>query len=403
MSFERTRPYSVVETLASASIERERPETVAFEKEFVRIVNVAHAITFAYARHALANILSAAGLRAGDEVVLSPLTCKVVPLSLLSLGLKPVYADISLNTLNLDPGCAEAAVGSACRAILFQHTYGNSAGAQAIARSAAEKRVLMIDDCAQCLPYAGDNQSSPGSWGQAAIFSNNLLKPLPAGSGGVAVTKDSKLAGKIRQVRDNLATRGTLAEIRLRAEVWLHRLILRPALYWPLFRLNARWDRSYKTRPVDVEIADEITGKAHRVSGYQMRQGIRWLGRIEAIATHRRRCCEEYTAVLSGASHLVLPAAGTLQPLYYFPVLVKNKPQLLQEAQRKRIELVAWPVKTPIYPIEQEQDLYRYGYEPGSCPVAEKVAATLIGLPTHSKITAAHRKRIVDLLQKVRS
>ncbi len=366
------------------------------------LVRANHAIAFAYARHGLISILSAAGLRTGDEVVLSPLTCKVVPLALLSLHLKPVYADILAGTLNLDPQRLQSAIGPATRAVLFQHTYGHSAGAEAVAEVAKHKNLMMIEDCAQCLPYAGDDRS-PGSWGEAAIFSNNLLKPLPAGSGGVAVTKDRELARKIREARNRLLRRGKLEEMMLHAEVWLHKLVLRPRLYWPLFRLNAKLDPSYKTRPVDVEIADEITNKAHRVSEYQTREGARWLDRVAAIAQHRRLCCVEYSNALSGIKDLDLPAAGTSQPLYYFPVFVRNKERLLEEACKRHVEIIAWPRKTPIYPVQRERDLHEYGYEPGTCPVAERAAAMLVGLPTHHKITTVHRKRIIDLMLSVRN
>jgi dTDP-4-amino-4,6-dideoxygalactose transaminase len=370
--------------------------TSAYEQLFARLLAVDYAITFGYARHALISILTAAGLQPGDEIILSPLTCKVVPLALLSLRLKPVYVDISAETLNLNPRGVQPAIGSSIRAVLFQHTYGNSAGVEAVAKFAAEKKVAMFEDCAQCLPVA-ENQFTE-SWDRAAIFSNNLLKPLPAASGGVAVTNDSGLAWKIREARDRLPPHGKFAEMMLHMEIWVHKHVLRPALYWPLFALNAKIDSSYKVQPVEVEIANEISRKAHRVSHYQMREGIRWLRKVESIANHRRLCCAEYTRALSGVKDLGLPAAGTSQPLYYFPVVVQNKESLLREARKKRIELVAWPIKTPIYPLERKQDLLAYGYEPGTCPIAEEVATRLIGLPTHNKITAEIRDRIADLL-----
>ncbi len=71
---------------------------------------------------------------------------------------------------------------------------------------------------------------------------------------------------------------------------------------------------------------------------------------------------------------------------------------MLEEARRKRIEIIAWPIKTPIYPIEMEKDLLPYGYEHGSCPIAEKVASKLVGLPTHDKIKAKERNKIINLL-----
>jgi dTDP-4-amino-4,6-dideoxygalactose transaminase len=391
---------SSVEQLSRFVLDSQIESLAAYEAIFARLVRTNHAIAFAYARHGLISILSAAGLGEGDEVVLSPLTCKVVPLALLSLHLKPVYADISPGRLNLDPRRLESVIGPATRAVLFQHTYGSSVGVEAVADVAELNKIVVIEDCAQCLPYA-EGDRSPGSWGRAAIFSNNLLKPLPAGSGGIAITKDSELARQIREARSHLSPRGTLEEILLQTEVWLHRFVLRPALYWPLFRLNAKFDQSYKTRPVDVEIAHEITKKAHRVSGFQTREGTRWLDRVAAIAEHRRLCCVEYRNALTGTKDLDLPAAGTSQPLYYFPVFVRNKERLLEEARKRHIEIIAWPKKTPIYPVECERDLLRYGYEPGNCPVAERAAATLVGLPTHEKITNEHRKRIIDLLRSV--
>jgi perosamine synthetase len=386
-----------IKQLSCDATEGEEDFLAAYEDRFASLVRATRAIAFAYARHGLIGILSAAGLGPGDEVVLSPLTCKVVPLALLSLHLKPVYADIVADTLNLDAQHLQSAIGPVTRAVLFQHTYGNSAGAEEVAEVAKQNKIMMIEDCAQCLPYAGDDRS-PGSRGQAAIFSNNLLKPLPAGSGGVAVTNDDELARKIREVRSQFLRCGKLEEIVLHAEVWLHKFVLRPRLYWPLFGLNAKFDPSYKTRPVEVEIADEITKKAHRVSDYQTREGARWLDRVAAIAQHRRLCCVEYRNALSGIKDLDLPAARTSQPLYYFPVFVRNKERLLEKARKKHIEIIAWPRKTPIYPVQRLGDLQRYGYEPGSCPVAEKVALKLVGLPTHEKITSSTQSRIIDLL-----
>ncbi|MGH9938669.1 MAG: DegT/DnrJ/EryC1/StrS family aminotransferase [Blastocatellia bacterium] len=379
-----------------------------YEENFARAVKVTHAIAFGFARHALISILEAAGIKAGDEVILSPLTCKVVPLALLSLKLRPVYADISAETLNLDSRNVESVISSATRAILFQHTYGVSAGVEAVAEVAAGNNLLLVEDCAQCLPYAADD-NYPGSWGQAAVFSNNLLKPLPAGSGGVAVTNDDGLARKIQARRDALPPQSGWADFRLRAEMRAHAWLLRPAWYWTLFNLYRRISPAYQARPIEVEIDDEITSESRRPSEYQMREGLRWLGRLESLASHRRHCCAEYAKALrerlapdlNGADFKLIPLEAA-QPLYYFPVLARNKPELLRAARSQRVELIAWPVSAPIYPLERAQDLRAYGYEPGACPVAEAVAAQLVGLPTRPEITAAQRRRIIDLLAKAK-
>jgi perosamine synthetase len=323
------------------------------------------------------------------------------------MKLKPVYADISAETLNLDPRRVESAIGPATRAILFQHTYGHPAGVEVVAGIAARRNLLLVEDCAQCLPYAagGDHleiEKRPGrpagGWGQAAIFSNNLLKPLPAGSGGVAVTDDHRLAAAVRERRDRLPRRGRLAEARLWAERQLHRHLLGPKLYWPLFEISRSFDAGYRTRPLAEEIAGEIDDRACQISDSQARTGLSWLARLPAIAARRRSNCAGYADALRGIKGLKTPCAGAAEPLYYFPALVDGKRELLRRARRRLLEIIPWPLETPIYPIEREADLPAYGYSPGSCPVAEETARRLIGLPTASTVDQRRRDALTALL-----
>lgn len=366
----------------------------AYERQFAGQIGANHAVAFGYARTGLWAILSALGLGPGDEVVLSPLTCKVVPLTLLSLQLRAVYADISPETLNLDPAALGRAIGPGTRAVLFQHTYGNGGGLEETARLAAAAGIPLIEDRAQCLPFAPDEIR-----GCAAIFSNNLLKPLPAASGGVAVTNDSVLGKQLQIIAGRLDEPGPAAMARLRLEAWIHRHVLRPENYWFALKLFSRLSAGYRERPVEEEIASEITSTAIAPGEYQMRAGARWLERAGDWARHRSGCCAAYSEVLAGSNGLELPPVGAGQPLYYFPVRSRRKQELLAEAVRRRIELIAWPRIMPIYPVESESQLRRYGFDPASCPVAMRVAAELIGLPTHDRITPRRREKIIHLLR----
>ncbi len=372
--------------------------TERYEAAFAQGVGVEHAIAFAFARHALVAILTAAGLRAGDEVILSPLTCKVVPLALLSLGLRPVYTDITGSTLNLDPRRVQAAINPATRAILFQHTYGNDGGIEEIAAVADRHGLLLVEDCAQCMPLS-ENGYRPGQHGSCAIFSNNPGKPLPAASGGMAVTQDAELAGAIRAARDRLPRRRIHAEAALYAESWLHRHVLRPSLYWLLFDLHRRASGNAVTGSLEQEIADEITGSAMRASSRQIRLGMQWMKHIPALAQQRRDCCAAYAAALRNVDHITRPVDAGTAPLYYYPVLVEGKAELLQRARLRRVEIIPWPIAAPIYPLEDMANMSIFGYRPGDCPEAESIAARLVGLPTHQKITAKVRGKVVELLK----
>ncbi len=373
--------------------------TRRYEQELACLIGVNHVIAFAYARHALLSILQASGLRAGDEVVLSPLTCRVVPLVLLSLNLKPIYADISADTLNIDPKCVESIIGKNTRAVLFPHTYGHSGGVETITEIASKRNVLLFEDCAQCLPCTTDG--SARKWfGQAAIFSNNLRKPLPAGSGGVAVTKDDQLADKIRQYRDSLPNRGKFTEMLMRLEVLVHNFFLRPSSYWFFYESKRQLSSTHRQQSIKSQIDNEITNAAFQISEYQACQGMSWLEAIKENLKHRRTCCAEYKEALSGTVGLEIACSDALEPLYYFPVMVERKDALLRKARRRFIELIAWPLRMPIYPLKKESELSAYGYQLGQCPVAEDVAHRLIGLPVDQLTNSQQRKAIVTLIRR---
>jgi dTDP-4-amino-4,6-dideoxygalactose transaminase len=376
-----------------------QPDPTGYESDSARAVGARHAIAFGFARHGLASLFLSAGLKRGDEVALSPLTCKVVPLALLSAGLRPVYVDISPGTLNLDPERLDGRPASGLRAVMFQHTYGRDAGVRDTAQVAERHGWLLVEDCAQCVPVT-DATYAPGVVGRAAVFSNNLLKPLPAGSGGLVTTNDDELARRIRSARDALPVRGWLAEMKMRATAALSRQLLRPASYWTLLRWYRQISSTYKEGPVEAEIEDEITRLAVRPSRFQMAEGSRWLARLGEIASHRRTCCADYDRALRdwSAGWEVPPGAGA-QPLLYFPVLTGRKVAVLRAARSARLPIIPWPGSTPIYPVERLDALRSYGYEPGSCPIAESIASRLIGLPTDPDITADHRRRIAAVVK----
>lgn len=362
-----------------------------YEWRFAEDTGAAAAVAFTHARTGLAAVLRAAGLAAGDRVLLSPLTCKVVPLAILAADLEPVYVDIDPATLNLDPARIAAAIDSRTRAVLFQRTYGGGAGARETLAAARERGLLFVEDCAQCMPRAG-------TWiGDAAIFSNNPGKPLPAGSGGMVVVRDATLAERLREKRAGLPETGTLGAMRSHAEAWVRNRLLSPSRYWIAFDLNRLIDSSYRPRGREVEVAEEFDAVAGRINGSQARAGIAWLSRAGSIADHRVACCEDYGRRLAGAD-LTPAGVDTAGPLYYYPVLVDRKTRLLDRARREKAEIIPWPISTPIYPVTDEGALATYGYTSGSCPDAENIAGRLVGLPTHPLVGPADRERIAELV-----
>jgi len=375
---------------AATAVDGTRPGHVAhWERRFAGWTAASDAVAFTHARTALAAVLRAAGLEPGDQVLLSPLTCKVVPLAILGAGLEPVYVDIDARTLNLDAARIADRVGPRTRAVLFQRTYGLGGGAGEALRTARAGNLFFVEDCAQCMP-AND------VWiGDAAIFSNNPGKPLPAGSGGIVVVRDAGLAAAVRTRQSRLPVTGAVAAALSLAQAWARNRLLRPSLYWTAFDANRLIDASYRPRGRSVEIADEFDAAAGRIHDSQARAGIVWLERAAEIAAHRFACCDDYARLLGSLHGPAVPAGSSL---YYYPVLVDRKDTLLERARRDRCEIVAWPISTPIYPVTDDAALGTYRYDTGACPVAEDVARRLVGLPTHPLVRPADRERIAALV-----
>lgn len=365
------------------------------EEAMAAAIGATRAIAFGYARTGLVAVLEAAGLARGDEVLLSPLTCKVVPLGLIAAGFKPVYVDVARGSLNLDPAQLGAATGGATRAVLFQHTYGTTTGIEAAATFCRERALLLVEDCAQCMPHPA---ADAGRWGRAALYSNNLRKPLPAGSGAIVATSDARLASELERRRDTLPRPSGAAEWSLTASAALQSMLLGPRLYWPLFGLARAVGSVYRDHSLDSEIAAQIAPAAVRPSPGQLRRGDAWLNRADALARWRIEACLHYAELLGDAPTVTLPAPAPRQPLYFYPILATAKDALLRRAQARWLEMVAWPLRLPIYPAEHEREMQRYGYALGSCAEAERVARHLVGLPTDFGATPAIRRALASLI-----
>ena len=83
--------------------------------------------SFSSARGALSACLDFANVGPDDEVILSSFTCLAVPTAIVNLGAKPVYVDINLNTLNNDVNDIVDLINPRVKAVILQHTFGNSA------------------------------------------------------------------------------------------------------------------------------------------------------------------------------------------------------------------------------------------------------------------------------------
>jgi perosamine synthetase len=177
------------------------PESRALEEEFARFVGAKHCLLTHCGTSALVVALAAAGVRAGDEVIVPAYSFVATPLAVIHLGAVPVFADVDVATGCIDPASVEAAVTARTRAIMPVHMHGGAADMGAITDVARRHDLAVVEDAAQAhgALYAG---RPVGALGAAGGFSMQSSKNLAAGEGGLFVTNDDSAAAEAASVRN---------------------------------------------------------------------------------------------------------------------------------------------------------------------------------------------------------
>ncbi|HLP06787.1 MAG TPA: DegT/DnrJ/EryC1/StrS family aminotransferase [Opitutaceae bacterium] len=181
------------------------PEVNAFEAEFAAWLGATHCVTVANGTDAIEIALRAAGVRPGDGVVLPANTVSATIAGVLAAGGVPVFCDVDPATMNLSPARLRELLRSpraaGVRAIVPVHLYGQPCVMPEILALAAERGLLVIEDCAQAHGAALGGRKV-GTLGHAAAFSFYPTKNLAAlGDGGAVVTNDTRIAADAQALR----------------------------------------------------------------------------------------------------------------------------------------------------------------------------------------------------------
>jgi dTDP-4-amino-4,6-dideoxygalactose transaminase len=342
-----------------------------------------HVALFWRGRVALFAILRGLGIGPGDEVIIPAFTCVAVPNAVLYTGAAPIYADIDEATYTPDPAAVAAAIGPRTRAVVAQNTFGLSSDLDALAAVADPHGVVVIDDCTHGLGGTYGGRPNGGA-ARASFFSTQWSKPISTGLGGIAVTTDPALARELaaleRAAREPaLRDRGLLAAL----------LVAREHLATP------RTLRAGRAAYRAAGLAGLVPGSSSRgeLEGTQMPPafttgmcalqaslGARRLPTLGATVRRRRAVAERYAAWLAsrGATPAHVPGRDGHAFLRY-PVRVREPDALIGAAARRGLMLGDW-FRSPVYPIEG--DLQPWRYRRGANPVAERVAAEIVNLPT---------------------
>jgi perosamine synthetase len=191
---------AVVEVLRSGNI-AEGNKVLGFEEAFKEFIDVNHAVAVNSGTSALQIALQAAGIGKGDEVITTSFSFIATAYSILYTGAKPVFADISRDTFNIDPEDVVKRITSRTKAILPVHLYGHPAEMNTLLEIAADHNLILVEDACQAhgAQYHG---KKVGSFG-IGTFSFYPTKNMTTGEGGMITTNNPDYDSIARMIRSH--------------------------------------------------------------------------------------------------------------------------------------------------------------------------------------------------------
>jgi perosamine synthetase len=168
------------------------------ETEFARRFGSRFAISLVNGTATMHAALEAAGIGAGDEVIVPPLTMSSTSLAVLHANATPVFADVDPDTWVIDPKCIDANITPRTRAIITVALYGLSPQMRPILEMARKHNLLVIEDNAEAFLSYCDGALA-GTLGNCGSFSFQSSKHMTSGEGGMIITDDEEYAVRVRK------------------------------------------------------------------------------------------------------------------------------------------------------------------------------------------------------------
>lgn len=322
-------------------------EIFAFESEFSKFLNVKHAIGVSSGTDAIHLALKALDIGLGDEVILPSHTFTATAEPIVWLKAVPVFAEIDEKTYTLDPKKCQKLITRKTKAIIPVHLYGQPADLDGILSLAKKYNLKILEDAAQAHGAAYKNKAV-GNFGDITAFSFYPGKNLGAyGDAGIVVTNNSKLAERVRFLRNHGRT-----------EKYIHRIV------------------GYGSR-LDTLQAAILSAK---------------LPHLREWNSQRRQHAALYDKLLSAIKNVVIPyEADAVKSMYHLYVIrTPQRDKLREFLTGKGIETgIHYPVPLHLQPA------YSFlRYKKGDLPVTEKIVDEILSLPMYPEITTQQIKYI---------
>jgi len=346
------------------------PKTFEFEEQFAKYVGARDAIAVSTGTAALHLALEAAGVCAGDEVLLPTTTFTATAEAVTYLGARPVLVDVDPVTMNLAPEDAARRITPRTKAIIPVHLGGQACDMDEVQTLARAHHLRVIEDAAHALPseYRGKRI---GQISEFTCFSFYATKTLTTGEGGMVTTESPTAAARIRLMR-------------------LHG-IERDA--WKRYRGDGSW--RYEVHEA---------GFKYNLTDLQAAIGLVQLAKCDAMRQARQRIAQRYSDALFSLKELLLPEIRSDRSTSWHLYVLRLRPNRLRVDRDVFIRaLRARGVSCSVHFIPLHLQPYyqrAYGYKAGDFPNAEQQYCSCLSLPIFPGMTEQEIEHVIRAVKE---
>jgi perosamine synthetase len=363
---------AVVETMRSDYL-TQGPKVREFEAALAARGGVKYCVAYTNGTAALHAAAFAAGIEPDDEVVTSPLTFAASANSVLYRGARPVFADITDDTGNLDPQQAERAITAKTKAIIAVDFAGHPADFKKLAALTKSKGLRLIEDAAHSIGARLDGKPV-GALADLTTLSFHPVKTITCGEGGAVLTHSEELYKKLMLFRTHGITRET----------------------------ELLQDAELKDAPWHYEMHE--LGMNYRIPDMLCALGLSQLGKLDRFISRRRAIVERYNAAFSNNPALQTPQErpGAEAAWHIYPLRFNG---LNSTAAKKRLHAAYKAegvlVNVHYMPLYLHPYYQKLGFPAGQCPKAEDYWRRMFTLPLFPAMTDEEVERVISATHKV--
>lgn len=316
--------------------------------------------------------LEALGIGPGDEVIAPSLTFTATVEVVRYLGAEPVLVDVDPVTLNMCPTQVRKAITAKTKAIMPVHYAGLACNMQAILAIAKEFNLKVVEDAAHALPTTFNKALVGQLDSDITVFSFYANKTMTTGEGGMAVTKNSELAKRMRIMRLHGMNRDAFDRFTSKTPAWYYEIVA------PGFKYNL------------TDIASSM--------------GIEQLKKLPGFLNRRQYLAAKYHQQLVDLP-LILPANAPEGDIHSWHLyVIRLKP----EAKLNRDEVIQGlsdaGIGTSVHYVPLHRHPYwrdRYQLTPAMFPVAELAYQQMLSIPLFTAMTDSDQDRVITALKNL--